>query len=218
MRYLLFFLPLILFSGEYFAKIEPFEAYTISSKISGLVTFTNEELVSNKAKDEILVKIDDTLAKANYDIALETYNTRKRLYSNLLKVKTKSKTAKDNEKLLYLNAKQALINAKDNLKNRKIQANNLYIANIFVKKGNFVSPGTPLVEAYDTSRSKITIYVSKEDLEDIENKEILVDGKKTHKLYKYFTIADKVKITSYKVELVGNSPKEFSKVIKVTIK
>lgn len=218
MRYLLLFLPLFLFSGEYFAKVEPFETFTFSSKVSGLITYTNEELVSKVTKDEVLVKIDDELAKANYDIALQTYNTRKRLYNNLLKVKTKSKTAKDNERLLYLSTKQALISARDNLKNRKIYANNLYIANIFVKKGAFVNPGTPLIEAYDISRSKITIYVSKEDLDNIENKKILVNGEENYTLHKYFTIADKVKITSYKVELIGKTPQEFSKIVKVTIK
>lgn len=217
MKYILFLLPIFLFGGEYFAKIEPFQSYTIASKVSGLVTYTNEDIVSHIAKDEVIVKIDDELAKNNYDIALSTYNTRRRLYNNILKVRTKSQMAKDNEKLAFLNAKQAYINAKDNLKNRQIKASGLYISNILVKKGNFINPGAPLVEAYDTNRSKITIFVTKEDLEGIEKKKILVDGTSGYKLHKYFTIADKVQITSYKVELIGDAPKEFSKVVKVEI-
>lgn len=218
MKYILLFLPLLLFGGDYFAKVEPFEAYTISSNVAGLVTYTNENLVSKVASDEVVIKIDDELAQINYDIALQTFNTRKRLYNNLLKVKTKSQTAKDNEKLLYLSAKQALINAKDNLKHRKIKANGLYIAKILVKKGGYVNYGTPLIEAFDTSRSKITIFVTKEDIIDIENRKIVVGGKEDYTLYKYFTIADKQKITSYQVELVGKAPKNFSKIVKVEIK
>lgn len=218
MRYLLLFLPLFLYSGEYYAKVEPFKSYTIASKVSGLVVYTDDEIISHKAKNQTIVKIDDEIAKINYDVALSTYRIKKNFYEKIKKLTTKSKNEKDNEKIIFLNAKQAYIKANDDLKSRDIKANGLYIEDILVKKGNYVNPGTPLIKAYDVSKAKLTIYVSKEDIKGIENKKILVNGKSDFKLYKYFTIADNVQISSYKVELIGKPPEEFSHIAKVEIK
>lgn len=218
MRYLILFLPLFLYSSEYFAKVEPFEKYTISSKVSGLVVYTNQDIISHIAKNQNIVKIDDEIAKINHDVTLSTYNIKKSFYQKIKKLTTKSKNEKDNEKIIFLNAKQAYIKAKDDLKNRTIKANGLYIEDILVKKGNYVNPGTPLIKAYDTSKAKLTIYVSKEDIIDIKNRKILVNGKENYRLYKYFTIADDVQISSYKVQLIGPAPREFSHIAKVEIK
>ncbi len=215
---MIFLLPLFLYGGEYFAKVEPFEAYTIASKVSGLVTYTNEDVISKLASDEIIVKIDDELARVNYEVARSTYDIKKRFYQKVKNLSTKSKIQKDNEKIIYLNAKQAYIRTKDDLEGRNIRAKNLYIEDILVKKGNFVMPGTPLIKAYDVSRAKIIIYVTKEDIEDIENKKILVNGGDDFKLYKHFKIADKVQISSYKLILVGKIKGEFSHIAKVEIK
>lgn len=218
MRVLLLILPFILNAAEYFAKVEPYEKYLIASKVSGLITYTNDELVSKVAKLETIVKIDDEISQINHEVALATYKIKKNHYEKIKSLTTKSKNEKDNEKIIFLNAKQNYINAKDDLENRNIKAKGLYISEILVKKGNFVQPGTPLIKAYDVNLAKITIYVSKEDIINLENKQILVDGKSDFKLYKFFKIADEKQISSYKVELVGASPKEFSKIAKVEIK
>ncbi len=211
-------LPIFLYAGEYFAKVEPFEEYTISSKSSGLVTYTNENLISNIAKNQTLVKIDDEISKINYEVALSTYKIKKNFYQKIQKLSTRSKLQKDNEKIVYLNAKQAYIRAKDDFESRNIKAKGLYIEDILVKKGNFVNPGTPLIKAYDINKSKITIYVTKEDIKDIKFKNILVNGKSDFKLYKYFKIADKVQVSSFKVILTSNTMKNFSDIVKVEIK
>ncbi len=218
MKILLLLLPLFLHAGEYFAKVEPFESFTISSKVSGLVTFTNQKALSHVAGDESIIKIDDTISKINYEVALSTYNIKRKFYQKIKNLSTKSKFQKDNEKIVYLNAKQAYIRSKDDLQSRNIKAKNLYIDKILVKKGNYVNPSTPLIKAYDTSKAKLIIYVSKEDLDDIENKTILVNGKDDFKLHKYFKIADDVQVSSYKVILSGPSPKHFSQIAKVVIK
>lgn len=218
MRYLIFLLPIILFGGEYFAKVEPYETYTIASKISGLVTYVDTSVISHKAKNQILVKIDDEIAKINHDTTLATYNIKRQYYNKIKKLTTKSKNEKDLEKIAYLSAKQAYIVAKDNLQSRVIRAKNLYIEDILVRQGNYVNPGTPLIKAYDTSKAKITIFANKEDIKNIENRKILVNGKSDFKLYRFFNIADSVQISSYKVELVGPPPKRFSSIAKVQIK
>ncbi len=218
MKILLLLLPLFLHAGEYFAKVEPFESFTISSKVSGLVSFTNKKALSRVAGDESIIKIDDIISKVNYEVTLATYNIKSKFYQKIKALSTKSKLQKDNEKIAYLNAKQAYIRAKDDLQSRNIKAKNLYIDKILVKKGNYVNPGTPLIKAYDISKAKLIIYVSKEDLEGIEHKTILVNGKSNFKLHKYFKIADEVQVSSYKVILAGDAPKHFSQIAKVVIK
>lgn len=217
MKFLALFLPLVLYANEYFAKIEPFESYTFASKVSGLITYTNQEILSHISKDSIIIKIDDEISKASYDISLKNYQTRKELYKSLKKVSSSSKSSKNREKLLYLGAKQAYINAKDDLKSRQIRANGLYISKIFVKKGDFVAPGSKLFKAYDISHSKITIYVDFDDIKDIKNRKFFVNGKENFTLYKFFKITDETRISSYEVQLIGPPQKEFSQIAKVKI-
>ncbi len=218
MRYLLFLIPIFLYSGEYFAKVEPFMKYTISSKVSGLVTKTNQKLINQVAEDQTIIQIDDEVSKINYELAKSTYDIKRNFYHKIKRLTTKSKIEKDNEKITFLNAKQDYIRAKDDLQSRSIRANNLYIEDILVKKGNFVNPGTPLLKAYDISRAKITIFVSKEDILNIENKQIIVNGGSDFKLLRYSKITDSIQISSYKVELTGKSPTYFSQIAKVEIK
>ncbi len=218
MRFLLIFIPLFLYPGEYFAKVEPLEKYTISSKVSGLVTFTNDKLISRKARDEIIIKIDDEISKINYELAKSTYIIKKDFYNKIKHLTTKSKTEKNNEKINFLKSKQAYLKSKDDLKSRSIMAKNLYIDSILVKKGSYVNPGTPLLIAYDISKAKLTIYVTKEDIDNIENKKILVNNKSDFKILRYFKTTDNVNVSSYKVELVGSVPKFFSQIAKVEIK
>lgn len=218
MKYLIFLIPIILYSSDYFAKVEPFESYTISSKVSGLVTYVDTSAISHKSKDQVLVKIDNEIATINYDTAKATYEIKKKYFNKIKNLTTKSKNEKDLEKISYLNAKQAYIVAKDNLYSRSIKANNLYIEDILVKEGNYVNPGTPLIKAYDISKAKLTIFVTKEDIDDIENKKIIVNNKSDFKLYRFFKVTDSIQISSYKVELIGPAPKMFSSIVKVEIK
>ncbi len=218
MRCLIFFIPLFLYSSEYFAKIEPLQNYTISSKISGLVTFTNDKLISHTVNDNIIVKIDDEISKINYDLAKATYEIKKNFYYKIKNLSSKTKTQKDNEKLIFLNAKQAYLKAKDDLQSRKIYLKNLYLEKILVKKGTYVNPGTPLIQALDLSKGKLIIYVNSEDIKDIKNKKILVNGKSGYKVLRYFKTTDSVQVSSYKVILVGDAPEFFSQIAKVEIK
>ena len=220
MRYIyLLLVPILGFAGEYYGKVEPIDSFVITSKVSGKVVFTNDSLEGKVAKDEPIVKIDDEVAKASYEVAKTTFEIKENQYRKIEALSTKSQTEKDNEKISYLNAKQSYIVAKDNYYSRTLRATGLYIQDIKVKKGGFVNPGTPLFEAMDISKSKITIFVTKEDLENIENKKIIVGGKEgVYALGKYNKVVDSTYISSFKVELIGKKPESFSQVVKVEIK
>ncbi|MCV6607335.1 MAG: hypothetical protein OIF32_03915 [Campylobacterales bacterium] len=220
MKFFLFLLlPVFLFSAEYYGKVEPFKKYTITSKTSGKVVSVNDSIKGKIAGGEVIVQIDDEVSKVDYEVAKETYEIRKGQYNRIKNLRTKTKTEKDLEKINYLNGKKAYITAKDTYEAKILRAKDLYIYDILVEKGGYVNFGTPLFEAYDTSKSRITIYLTREDMEGIQDKIIIVNGKEgEYQIEQVLNVADKKFVSSYKLELVGPSVKRFSDVVKVEIK
>lgn len=219
MKYLFFLLILTitLNAKVYMAQIQPFEKFIFSAKVSGLVEYVNDDAKSKITTSQI-IRLDSKISKIKYDILKSIYEIRKDIYNKTKNLKTKSKAQKDTEKLSYLQAKQNYELAKDDYQSRSIKVKNLYIHDIKVNEGSFAQQGSTLFIAYDLSKSKLEIYVTLEELKDIENKTFIVDGKDDFKLYKYYKIADDVYISSYKVVLVSDKNINFSKIVKVEIK
>jgi multidrug resistance efflux pump len=219
MKYLIFLLPIFLFGTEYYGKVEPFKKYTITSKTNGKVIFVNDEAKGKVATSEIIVKLDSQVSQINYQVAKEVFEIKESQYNRIKDLRTKTKTEKDLEKINYLNAKKAYIVAKDSYFAKTLRAKDLYIYNILVEIGGYVNFGTPLFEAYDISRSRITIYLTREDLKDIKNKTIIVNGQEgKYTIESVMNVADKKFVSSYKLELVGGRVERFSDIVKVEIK
>lgn len=51
----------IAFSKTYYSKVEPYEIRDISSNISGLILYTQEEMIGKKLTDKAYIKIDSEL-------------------------------------------------------------------------------------------------------------------------------------------------------------
>lgn len=220
MKFILLLLtPLLIFAGEYYGKVEPFKKYTITSKTSGRVAFVNDEVKGRVAANETVVKLDDEVSKVDYEVAKEVFKIQESQYNRVKSLTTKTKAEKDAEKVNYLNAKKAYIGAKENYEAKTLKAKGLYIYDILVEKGGYVSFGTPLFDGYDISKSRITIYLNREDVKDIDKKTIIVDGKADeYKIERVLSVADKQFVSSYKMELVGPKVKRYSEVVKVEIK
>ncbi len=220
MKFFMFLLvPILLLAGEYYGKVEPFKQYTITSKTSGRVVFVNDDIKGKIAGDDVIVKIDDEVSKIDYEAAKEIYEIKKSQYDRIKDLRTKTKSEKDVEKVNYLNAKDAYTAAQDSYFSKTLRAKGLYVYSILVEKWGYVTPGTQLFEAYDISKSRITVYLTREDLEGIENKSIIVNGKEgEYKIDRVFKVADKQFVSSYKLELVGPSAQRFSDIVKVEIK
>lgn len=219
MKKLLFLiLAIYAFGGEYYAKQEPLRSYVFASKVSGAVVFVNSDLSGKLAKNDIIVQIDDEISKVSLDVAKQSFEIQADLYKKSQNLSTSSKSQKDQDKIKYLNAKQAYTMAKEDLNSRSLRAKNLLIGDILVEVGSFVAPGTPLFKAYDVSKSKLVFYATKEDIQDIKNKKILVNGKEGEfTLSKYYPTTDDVYVSSYKVELIGKAPLVFSSLLKIQI-
>ena len=236
MRKILIFLSLISFSFaiDYVSKIEPYKHYKVSSLSSGEIEFIKD--VEFSFVDTLVIQLDDESEriqkeslKSQIDIQKDIVEIKKRQYLSKKEIKRLSKYEKLTEELNYLNAKNTLLNLKQSLaitntqiRKKAIYANNLYVGEIYVKEKMFVNAGTTLFDAYDISKLAIELFVTKEDLENIKNKEIYIDGKKSSfKIEKISNIKDSVNISTYYVKLIKeNSDKsyKFSNLVKVEFK
>ena len=105
------------------------------------------------------------------------------------------------------------------IKNKKLIENSSYIYNIYVKKGDYVNPGTLIYTTKNLTKGKLEIFVSINDIDNIKNKTIFINNKQSNlKIDKIYKVADSKNISSYKVEIIVPNPKEFSTLIKINFK
>ncbi len=173
----------------------------------------------------------------NYEALLE----KKRLnYERIKELKMKSSVEKDREFYDLIASQNQYISTQKELSNIKVQLNDLqlrravlkrsihdkHISNkgwmlyeLLVHQGAFVSPSTPLAQLADVSKAKLTIYVSRNDIEGISEKSVYIDGKKTpYKVAKVWHVSDAKHLSNYKAEIVMDAPKVFSNLVKVELR
>lgn len=198
------------------------------------------QLQSSEMKHIILKK----MLLLNEDIAKSLHSTLRRkesYYQRLNKLSTASKTQKDNAytsfssaKTQYLGSKEKLLSLenqiidlvykiatlKDSIQKKSIIVEDKYLYKIFVRKGDFVNAGAKLLEIKDMSRGKLTLFLDEEELNTIQHKIIYLDDKKSdYKIDKVWRVSDEKFISSYRAELVIDSPEVlFSKLVKIEIK
>ncbi len=235
MKVLLFCFLLInsLMASEYYAKLEPFENYKVKSSVSGKVTFSNEKIEGSFANNSVVVQIDSKVNK----IELEQLKKKLKLFNEMIKIEntnykrlksisSKSAFEKDTQKLKVVNLESSkadiivkIETLKDSISNKKLVEKSNYIFNISVKKDDYVTPGTLLYESKDLSKAKLEFFVPISNVESIKNKVIYLDGKKTDlKINKVYEVADASHISSYKVQIVLDSVKVFSRLVKIEFK
>ncbi len=235
MRYLLVVLVMLssAFATEYYAKLQPIESFEVKSSVSGKVIFSNSKIEGKKAKNTKIIEIDSYVdridleqSKKKLKAIEEMMKVEEKNYNRLLKVTSKSGYEKDNQKIKVINYQVTkadieikIANLKDSIKNKRLVEKNNYIYNVAVKKGTYVTPGTLLYESKDLSKGKLEIFVPIDDIEKIQSKKIYLDGKESSlKINKIFKVADEKHISSYKVEIVIDNPKVFSRLVKVEFK
>ena len=235
MRYLLFVVAFVsfTFANEFYAKLEPIESYEIKSSVSGKIIYSNQDIEGKKANNSKIIEIDSYVDRIDLEQSLkklkainEIIKLQDKNYQRLLKIKSKSGYEKDNQKINVVNLEITkadilinIANLRDSIKNKKLIEKNYYIYNVAVNEGDYVTPGTFLYEAKDLSKGKLEIYVPIDDIESIKNKNIYLDDKKTDlKIDKIYDVADSKHISSYKVEIVVDKPKQFSRLVKIEFK
>jgi len=199
--------------------------------------------VNLKSSKKSVLLLQEML-EINQDIAVSLSDTVKRqesYYNRINKLSTASKTQKDNAynsftsaKTQYLGTKEKIVNLEkqildvnykitqleDSVLKKSLVLDNKYLYKLMVRKGDFVAPGSALAQVMDTSRAKLVFFLEADELADIEEKMIYLDGKKTeYKIDKVWKVADEKFISAYRAEIYISAPKgSFSKLMKVEIK
>ena len=226
-------LNLFLNASIYFAKLEPIETYNVKAAVSGKVVFINESIKSKIAMNSTIVKLDSKVdsvdlqqTKRKLNTLTQIINIEKSTLEKFLNIRSKSQLDKDNQKIKVLNLESQqsdliikIANLKDKISNKNLKEKDVYISNINVQVSDFVNAGSLLYTAMDLSKGKLEIFLPFVELENILNKTIYLDGRITdYKIYKLYKTADTKHISSYKCEIIINSPKKFSNLIKIEFK
>ena len=172
------------------------------------------------------IKRDMQKKKSIYErvlpLASSSVNQKNQLFTSYIAAKTQYSNML--EKILNLKNQKVTLNQKiatlkDRIAKKSISLKDKYLYSLNVKKGSFVNVGLPIATVNDISRAKLTVYLSQEELDNLKDKKIYIDGKETNlKFSKIWKIADKKYISSYRAEIILKPNGRFSKLTKVEIK
>ena len=222
-----------IFANEYYAKLEPIDSFQVKSAVAGKVIYSNSKIEGLQANNSTIIEIDSLVNKVELEQSKnklrfidEMLEIEKNNYSRLNQVTSKSEFEKDTQKLKVINLESSkadmiikIESLKDIINNKKLVEKSNYIFNIAVKDGDYVSPGTLLYESKDLSKGKLEIFVPISQIDEIKNKDIYLDGVKSNvKISKIYDVADDTNISAYKVELIIDDVKIFSRLVKIEFK
>lgn len=220
--------PFIVFAQTYMAKIEPYDSFTIYSQTSGQIVQLDKN-DETKIVNKTLIKLDTSLEEkelAIYNKQLSLYLKKlsilKDSYNKYIKIKGKSQSDKDAKLYELIELKISIeslnLNIKtleDTLAKKTIKVKDLYIKEFKVNKGDYVAIGTELASAYDINKSKLIVYASEDDYEDIKNKKVLINGEENiASIEKVDKTLDETFVSAHKVTLVLKND-NFGKIVKV---
>ncbi len=197
--------------------------------------------LSSDRKALVLIKNMLTINSDNLSSTLESLNRQESYYNRIKNMQTISKTKKDSAFYSFINTKKQYLaikekieslkkqkleliydieRLKDNISKKTIRVKGRFLDKLLVHKGDFVNMGTPLARVRDLTKGKLTLFLEDDELKDIKLKKIYINNKLTkYKISKVWRVTDDKFISSYRAEIVVESPKlEFSKLLKVELR
>ncbi len=203
------------------AKIDRADLNAVKEKIASLKQMieANEAIVKN-LQESVEIK------KENYesikDLSVKSKTQKDAVYFDLVVTKnqllgTKKELASYMSQIADLEARK--VRLEKSLVDKEIKAPGYLLYELLVKRGDVVTPAKPLARVADISKAILTIYVDAKTLEGIAQKSVYLNGEKTaYKVSRVTPIADSRNISKYKVQIIVNPPRIFSKLIKVELK
>lgn len=217
----------------------------IGTKLSSKPYIEIDSIVDTKELKYIKDKLEymrETI-KVNEDILKNLSKNLERKRENYTKIqslKFKSSVEKDREfsdlissENLYLNTRKEINNLKiqitdtklrevkltRSIEDKNLKAEDFILYEMSVKPGQVVGVSTLLAKVADISKAKITIFLDEIDLINVQEKVVYIDGEKTsYKISRVLNIADSKNISKYMAQVILDSPKIFSKLVKVELK
>ncbi len=141
------------FAKVYYSKVQPYEIRDISSNVSGLVLFTDEDMIGKKLGDKAYIIIDDELDKKELQYVQEKLgflenmikinedvlkNLEKSLekkqdnYEKIIALRTKSVIEKDKEFYDLVNTQNQLLSTQKEVQNLKVQMADLKLKEAYL--------------------------------------------------------------------------------------
>jgi len=216
------------------------EGQIVNKEIIKIDSKIDQKELENAIKTRQITKESLELAEEILPLLKENFKRQKYYYQRLSKTVSTSQNQKDltfssmvSSKNQYISTKDKILSLqrqisdidfkiemlRDRISKKSINLKNLYLYRLFVKKGDYATPAKPLALVDDLSRAKLTIFLSKEELENIDKKSIYIQGKKTNlKFSKIWKEADEKFISSYKAEIILEPKYRFSTLVKVEVK
>mgnify|MGYP002640671386 CR=1 FL=1 len=145
----------ILFSKVYYSKVEPYELRNISSNVSGLVLFTDDNMIGKKLSSKAFIKIDAELdtkeikyiseklvhlknTVASNESVLKNLDAllikKRKNYDNIKSLKIKSTLEKDREFYDLVSSENLYLNTMKDINNLKIQIADLELRKAQLKR------------------------------------------------------------------------------------
>jgi len=226
--------PLLLLAKVHYAKVEPYNTVVLKSAVSALVMNVDLDAEGKMIEKKRVIHLDDTLDKINLKISSEnllilreTLKRKEAYFQRINKLTTVSTAQKDeafysfaSAKTQYLDMQYKVAQLKDSIEKKSIVLEDMYLYQIIVREGDFVTLGSPLASVADMSRAKLTLFLEEDELKQIEQKAVYLNDKKTeYKVNKVWKVADEKFISSYRAEIYIPEPQmSFSTLMKVEIK
>ncbi len=152
---ILFFMATLLFSKVYYSKVEPYEIRDISSNVSGLIVFTDDNMIGKKLSQKPYIKIDAELdsqellytneklstlrdmVTTNESILKNTEKSLKKKrenYKRIESLKIKSLVEKDRDFHDLISTENQFLSTQKEIQNLKVQITDLKLKAAYLRR------------------------------------------------------------------------------------
>jgi len=232
MKYFLMILMAVLplAAGSYKAKVEPYDAHTVSAEVSGRIVKLDQrdEL---KTLDKVVIEIDHALddvqlandrrklqlLQAQIAVKQSQYDSIKDLASQNRFTKDQYKTELLSLKMQAEDLKSLVAQLEDMIAKKRIALRRAYLKTLYVRQGEYVAPGTKLMKVEDHGGGRLVLYVDAADRAVLEKAKITVEGSSGWKVEKAATSTDETYVSYSRVDLVKRGSVPLGRVMTVTI-
>lgn len=219
-----------LFAGTYKAKVEPYDTATVSAETAGRIT-TLDARDELKTLDRVVIEIDHALDeimlkndRAKLKLLEEQMALKKAQYDSIKDLKSQNRFTKDQYRTELLSLtmqaddlRSVIAQREDTIAKKQVAVRGMYVKQLYVRRGEYVAPGTKLMALEDHRGGRITLYVDAADRARIGKGRISVEGESGWHVEKAATSTDETYVSYYRVDLVKQGEMPYGRVVTVTI-
>ncbi len=217
-------------AGSYKAKIEPYDAWTVSAEVAGRIV-TLDQRDELKTLHKTVIEIDHALEdmqlandRRKLQLLREQIALKQMQYDSIKDLKSQNRFTKDQYKTELLALKMqaedlqnVIAQLEDTVAKKHIALNGDYLKALYVRKGEYVAPGTKLMKVEDHSGGRLVLYVDAKDRAALESAEIAVEKSPGWRVEKAATNTDETYVSYYRVDLVKKGDVSLGEVVSISV-